>query len=235
MRVPAGKTTVTRALADALGAALLRSPPAGLSPWRQAFDEEPDMVRRAFYSLGNYIAASEIAAASARAPVVVDRWARGARPPGVCVYMYVCACVCVHAPVCACVHMPVFVMGTSVWRSEGCVCCPKAGGHGAPSTVLPSSAGMRRRRPPGPCAASPGLWSPSPSPVRHVGGLPARWLSRRACAGHLPGALLSRNKHTVTAESDTHSVSPARMCTLCGLLKACLWGHVSLLNLHAQP
>ncbi|CAK6434836.1 unnamed protein product [Pipistrellus nathusii] len=69
-----GKTTVTRALADALGAALLRSPPAGLSPWRQAFDEEPDMVRRAFYSLGNYIAASEIAAASARAPVVVDRF-----------------------------------------------------------------------------------------------------------------------------------------------------------------
>lgn len=69
-----GKTTVTQALADALRAALLRSPPACLSQWRQIFDEEPPVVRRAFYSLGNYLVASEIAQASARAPVVVDRY-----------------------------------------------------------------------------------------------------------------------------------------------------------------
>lgn len=69
-----GKTTVTQAVADALQAALLKSPPACVSQWRQAFDEEPDVIRRAFYSLGNYIAASEIAQASARSPVVVDRY-----------------------------------------------------------------------------------------------------------------------------------------------------------------
>lgn len=89
---PAGKTTVTRAVADALQAALLKSPPACVSQWRQTFDDEPAIVRRAFYSLGNYIVASEIAQASARAPVVVDRWVRGGRHglPDVCVR--VCAC-----------------------------------------------------------------------------------------------------------------------------------------------
>lgn len=69
-----GKTTVTQAVADALQAALLKSPPACISQWRQAFDDEPAIIRRAFYSLGNYIVASEIAQASARSPVVVDRY-----------------------------------------------------------------------------------------------------------------------------------------------------------------
>ncbi|ELK29141.1 PREDICTED: UMP-CMP kinase 2, mitochondrial [Myotis davidii] len=69
-----GKTTVTQAVAGALQAALLKSPPACISQWRQAFDDEPAIIRRAFYSLGNYIVASEIAQASARSPVVVDRY-----------------------------------------------------------------------------------------------------------------------------------------------------------------
>ncbi|NXC38950.1 CMPK2 kinase, partial [Penelope pileata] len=69
-----GKTTVTQSVKDALGAILLRSPPACISHWRTIFDEEPTPVRRAFYAAGNYILASEIAKASTQAPVIVDRY-----------------------------------------------------------------------------------------------------------------------------------------------------------------
>ncbi|XP_037384457.1 LOW QUALITY PROTEIN: UMP-CMP kinase 2, mitochondrial [Talpa occidentalis] len=69
-----GKTTVTQAVAESLQAVLLRSPPACIGHWRQIFDEEPTIIRRAFYSLGNYIVATEIARASAASPVIVDRY-----------------------------------------------------------------------------------------------------------------------------------------------------------------
>ncbi|XP_036119326.1 UMP-CMP kinase 2, mitochondrial [Molossus molossus] len=69
-----GKTTVTQAVSDALKAVLLKSPPASISQWRKVFDDEPTIIRRAFYSLGNYIVASEIAKASVTSPVVVDRY-----------------------------------------------------------------------------------------------------------------------------------------------------------------
>ncbi|XP_054422631.1 UMP-CMP kinase 2, mitochondrial [Pteronotus mesoamericanus] len=69
-----GKTTVTQAASESLQAALLRSPPACVSEWRKVFDDEPTIVRRAFYSLGNYIVASEIAEKSTTSPVIVDRY-----------------------------------------------------------------------------------------------------------------------------------------------------------------
>ncbi|XP_004644662.2 UMP-CMP kinase 2, mitochondrial [Octodon degus] len=69
-----GKTTVTRSISEALGAVLLQSPPPSLGHWRKIFDDEPNIIRRAFYSLGNYIVASEIAELSARSPVIVDRY-----------------------------------------------------------------------------------------------------------------------------------------------------------------
>nr|XP_045739984.2 UMP-CMP kinase 2, mitochondrial [Mirounga angustirostris] len=69
-----GKTTVTRSVSDSLKAVLLRSPPACISQWRKIFDDEPTIIRRAFYSLGNYIVASEIAKASTKSPVIVDRY-----------------------------------------------------------------------------------------------------------------------------------------------------------------
>ncbi|XP_036904564.1 UMP-CMP kinase 2, mitochondrial isoform X1 [Sturnira hondurensis] len=69
-----GKTTVTQAASESLKAVLLRSPPACISQWRKVFDDEPTIVRRAFYSLGNYIVASEIAEESTRSPVIVDRY-----------------------------------------------------------------------------------------------------------------------------------------------------------------
>ncbi|XP_053523014.1 UMP-CMP kinase 2, mitochondrial isoform X3 [Artibeus jamaicensis] len=69
-----GKSTVTQAASESLKAVLLRSPPPCISQWRKIFDDEPTIVKRAFYSLGNYIVASEIAEESTRSPVIVDRY-----------------------------------------------------------------------------------------------------------------------------------------------------------------
>ncbi|KAM6912672.1 UMP-CMP kinase 2, mitochondrial [Xenentodon cancila] len=69
-----GKTTLTESLRDALGATLLRSPPQCLSHWRARFDEEPALIRRAFYALGNYITAEQIGQEGMKTPVIVDRF-----------------------------------------------------------------------------------------------------------------------------------------------------------------
>ncbi|XP_007522318.2 UMP-CMP kinase 2, mitochondrial isoform X1 [Erinaceus europaeus] len=69
-----GKTTLTQSVANSLKAVLLKSPPACIGQWRKIFDDEPTIIKRAFYSLGNYIVASEIAKASATSPVIVDRY-----------------------------------------------------------------------------------------------------------------------------------------------------------------
>ncbi|XP_071354638.1 UMP-CMP kinase 2, mitochondrial [Trachinotus anak] len=69
-----GKTTLTESLRDTLGAVLLRSPPQCLSPWRARFDQEPPLIRRAFYALGNYITAEQIGQQGMKTPVIVDRF-----------------------------------------------------------------------------------------------------------------------------------------------------------------
>ncbi|XP_054839369.1 UMP-CMP kinase 2, mitochondrial [Eublepharis macularius] len=69
-----GKTTVTQSLRDSLGAVLLKTPPSCVSQWRKTFDDEPTLVRRAFYALTNYIVASEIAKESTKSPVIIDRF-----------------------------------------------------------------------------------------------------------------------------------------------------------------
>ncbi|XP_076834233.1 UMP-CMP kinase 2, mitochondrial [Brachyhypopomus gauderio] len=69
-----GKTTLTESLQKALGASLLKSPPQCLAPFRQRFDSEPPLIRRAFYALGNYLTAAQIRDESSRAPVIVDRY-----------------------------------------------------------------------------------------------------------------------------------------------------------------
>ncbi|KAM3871094.1 UMP-CMP kinase 2, mitochondrial [Diretmus argenteus] len=69
-----GKTTLTESLREALGATLLRSPPQCLSPWRARFDQEPPLIRRAFYALGNYITAEQIGQEATQTPVIVDRY-----------------------------------------------------------------------------------------------------------------------------------------------------------------
>lgn len=69
-----GKTTLTEALRESLNATLLKSPPQCLAPFRQRFDSEPPLIRRAFYALGNYITAAHVGKESLRAPVIVDRY-----------------------------------------------------------------------------------------------------------------------------------------------------------------
>ncbi|XP_016298252.1 UMP-CMP kinase 2, mitochondrial-like [Sinocyclocheilus anshuiensis] len=69
-----GKTTLTEALRESLNATLLKSPPQCLAPFRQRFDSEPPLIRRAFYALGNYITAAHIGKESLRAPVILDRY-----------------------------------------------------------------------------------------------------------------------------------------------------------------
>nr|XP_061798033.1 UMP-CMP kinase 2, mitochondrial-like [Nerophis lumbriciformis] len=69
-----GKTTLAESLRDVLGATLLRSPPQCLSPWRARFDQEPPILRRAFYALGNYITAHQICSQTSETPVIIDRF-----------------------------------------------------------------------------------------------------------------------------------------------------------------
>ncbi|XP_006864064.1 PREDICTED: UMP-CMP kinase 2, mitochondrial [Chrysochloris asiatica] len=69
-----GKTTVTQSVSDSMKAVLLKSPPSCVAQWREIFDDEPTIIRRAFYALGNYIVASEIAKESTQSPVIVDRY-----------------------------------------------------------------------------------------------------------------------------------------------------------------
>lgn len=69
-----GKSTVCKTLSESLNATLLGTPPGCLRDLRSKFDAYPSMIRRAFYSLGNYISAQEIATASQTGPVVVDRY-----------------------------------------------------------------------------------------------------------------------------------------------------------------
>ncbi|XP_037096601.1 UMP-CMP kinase 2, mitochondrial [Syngnathus acus] len=69
-----GKTTLSESLRDVLKATLLRSPPPCLTPWRARFDQEPPILRRAFYALGNYITAQEIYREASKTPVILDRF-----------------------------------------------------------------------------------------------------------------------------------------------------------------
>ncbi|XP_072490389.1 UMP-CMP kinase 2, mitochondrial [Notamacropus eugenii] len=69
-----GKTTVTQKVSKALNAVFLKSPPNCVTQWRKIFDDQPTIIRRAYYSLGNYIVASEIAKASTQTPVIIDRY-----------------------------------------------------------------------------------------------------------------------------------------------------------------
>lgn len=74
MKFISGKSTLCKSLSESLNAALLGSPPSCLRDLRPKFDAYPELIRRAFYTLGNYIAAQEIAAASKTGPVVIDRY-----------------------------------------------------------------------------------------------------------------------------------------------------------------
>ncbi|XP_071999629.1 UMP-CMP kinase 2, mitochondrial [Engystomops pustulosus] len=69
-----GKTTLTESLRSHLKAELLRSPPGSINQWRSIFDSESSLIKRAYYAVGNYIGAAEIAKASKTSPVIMDRF-----------------------------------------------------------------------------------------------------------------------------------------------------------------
>ncbi|XP_065164016.1 UMP-CMP kinase 2, mitochondrial-like [Atheta coriaria] len=69
-----GKSTLSRLLAKKINAVNLKSPPSCISSeLRAAFDDSADL-KTAFYALGNYIAAFEIAKTLETQPVVLDRF-----------------------------------------------------------------------------------------------------------------------------------------------------------------
>ncbi|XP_076465683.1 UMP-CMP kinase 2, mitochondrial-like [Babylonia areolata] len=69
-----GKTTLTEFLEEKLNAARYSTPPPCLLPLRPFFDKLPEIVRRAYYSLGNYIVAQQIAAECQTRVVLMDRY-----------------------------------------------------------------------------------------------------------------------------------------------------------------
>ncbi|CAH1267274.1 CMPK2 [Branchiostoma lanceolatum] len=69
-----GKTTLTERLGKMLSAPVLQSPPPPIRHLREVFDSQPELIRRAYYTLGNYILAMQVAAEAQTRPVVIDRF-----------------------------------------------------------------------------------------------------------------------------------------------------------------
>ncbi|XP_078601422.1 UMP-CMP kinase 2, mitochondrial-like [Branchiostoma floridae x Branchiostoma japonicum] len=69
-----GKTTLTERLGKMLSAPVLQSPPLPIRHLREVFDSQPELIRRAYYTLGNYILAMQVAEEAQRHPVVIDRF-----------------------------------------------------------------------------------------------------------------------------------------------------------------
>jgi len=70
-----GKTTLTRFLSEKLDMKLIPTPPKNYEIFTNArvyFDGQSESIRRAFYSLGNYLAAVDVA--NSDKPVVMDRY-----------------------------------------------------------------------------------------------------------------------------------------------------------------
>ncbi len=73
-----GKSTVVKGLISALQAHGARTPPYSVSPVRSVFDALPETPCRAFYNIGNYLAAVEIAdTPDDGRPWIVDRYYTG--------------------------------------------------------------------------------------------------------------------------------------------------------------
>nr|CAD7426808.1 unnamed protein product [Timema monikensis] len=69
-----GKTTLSKKLSSKLNAKKMSTPPSCLLTLREKFDTHPIALRRAYYALGNYIAAAEIEYLCHHTPVIVDRF-----------------------------------------------------------------------------------------------------------------------------------------------------------------
>ncbi|KDR18976.1 UMP-CMP kinase 2, mitochondrial-like [Zootermopsis nevadensis] len=69
-----GKTTMARKLTNKLSGQTMLTPPTCLHLLRSYFDDQPVGLRRAYYGLGNYIAAREVERLVQSCPVVMDRF-----------------------------------------------------------------------------------------------------------------------------------------------------------------
>ncbi|XP_078683616.1 UMP-CMP kinase 2, mitochondrial-like [Branchiostoma floridae x Branchiostoma belcheri] len=69
-----GKTTLTGRLGEMLSAPVLQSPPPPIRHLREVFDSQPELIRRAYYTLGNYILAMQVTQEAQTHPVVIDRF-----------------------------------------------------------------------------------------------------------------------------------------------------------------
>lgn len=69
-----GKTTLTEVLEKKLGAARYFTPPHSVAHLRPFFDNLPEIVRRAYYCMGNYIVADSIREECQKRPVIMDRF-----------------------------------------------------------------------------------------------------------------------------------------------------------------
>lgn len=69
-----GKSHTSKLVAQKLKAALKSTPPPAIMSLREKFDAHDPLLRRAYYSLGNYIAAYDIKQVLHKQPVVMDRF-----------------------------------------------------------------------------------------------------------------------------------------------------------------
>ncbi|KAJ8019467.1 UMP-CMP kinase 2, mitochondrial [Holothuria leucospilota] len=69
-----GVAQQSQKLSECLGAQLVQSPPSCIRHLRHTFDQQNQLIKSAFYFIGNYITCRQIADAITKHPVVVDRY-----------------------------------------------------------------------------------------------------------------------------------------------------------------
>jgi len=69
-----GKSTLSNNLAKYLNGIQMGTPPPSISPIRRHFDAFPEVYRRSYYALGNYIASEQVIQHCRTQPVVMDRY-----------------------------------------------------------------------------------------------------------------------------------------------------------------
>jgi len=74
--IVSGKTTLTKTLEKKLEATRFFSPPPEVSELRKCFDALPEIIRRAYYCIGNFIVAIQIAKECQHKAVIMDRYSK---------------------------------------------------------------------------------------------------------------------------------------------------------------
>ncbi|KAJ9594874.1 hypothetical protein L9F63_013835 [Diploptera punctata] len=69
-----GKSTIVKKLKSKINAETLSTPPGCLMELRSWFDDQASDVRRAYYSLGNYIVGQQVESLVQACPVIMDRF-----------------------------------------------------------------------------------------------------------------------------------------------------------------